>query len=405
MNIKKILQVIVFAIFVGLMAFALYWVFFRSEPADDANTNFVGGDIPGIGPGNITVIDNTNDFEPLPWEQYVQDQVSDVANGGLTAVTNLTDSRVNGVFAGQTGLQFYDEEQQQFFYIDANGDMHLLSNEKFYGVDNVTWAGNGNKAILEYPDGSNILYHFGSGKQVTLPHEMEDFSFNSAANQIVAKFIGQHEDDNWLVGANDDGSGLFLIEPLGDQSHTTHMDFSPDNQVAALHSKYIDSQRQEIYPIGLHGENFKSFVVNGAGFTSEWSPSGDSLLYSIYSESTNYTPNLWVTKGNTNELGDLKVSLNVATWPDKCTFAGESNMYCAVPQGLPRGAGFYPEIADEFNDNFYQIDLNTGIKTLIASPVGPNGSYTASNLFLSADGSILYFTDKITGELQSIRLE
>ena len=57
------------------------------------------------------------------------------------------------------------------------------------------------------------------------------------------------------------------------------------------------------------------------------------------------------------------------------------------------------------NNILKSIDLNTGIKTLVASPVGPNGSYTAHNLFLSSDGSILYFTDKITGELQSIRLE
>jgi len=71
---------------------------------------------------------------------------------------------------------------------------------------------------------------------------------------------------------------------------------------------------------------------------------------------------------------------------------------------LPRGAGFYPEIADQFPDNFYTIDLNSGIKTLLASPVGENGSYTAYNLFTSADGSILYFTDRNTGELQSIRL-
>ena len=182
MNIKKILQVVGFIIFVFLIAFALYWVFFRSETIDDGNINFVGGDIPGIGPGNLTVInDNTNEIDPLPWQQYVQNQVSEVANGGLTEVTKLTDSRVNGVFAGQVGLQFYDEEQQQFFYIDDNGDLVSLSNEKFYGVDDVTWAGNGNKAILEYPDGSNVLYNFGTGKQVTLPHELEDFSFNSAS--------------------------------------------------------------------------------------------------------------------------------------------------------------------------------------------------------------------------------
>ena len=152
-------------------------------------------------------------------------------------------------------------------------------------------------------------------------------------------------------------------------------------------------------------ENFKSFKVSGAGFTSEWSPKGTSLLYSVYSESTNYNPNLWVTKGNTSELGDIKVSLNISTWPDKCTFVGENSLYCAVPQGLPRGAGLYPEIANDYLDNFYQINLNSGIKTLLASPVGIEGGYSANNLFVSPDGSILYFTDINSGTLQSIRLE
>ena len=159
-----------------------------------------------------------------------------------------------------------------------------------------------------------------------------------------------------------------------------------------------------MYPIGLNGEKFKAFTVSGAGFDYDWSPEGNSMVYSVYSDATHYNPNLWVTNGRTSELGDIKVSLNVATWPDKCTFAGENGMYCAVPQGLPRGAGLYPEIADRYPDNFYYINLNSGSKNLIANPVGENGSYTAHNLFTSPDESLLYFMDG-DGNLQSIRLE
>jgi Tol biopolymer transport system component len=258
---------------------------------------------------------------------------------------------------------------------------------------------------LEYPDGMNVLYNFRTGQQVTLPPEMADFSFTSSGNEIVAAWLGNHPDDNWIVVANDDGSGLGLVEPLGDQLHNTQIGFSPDGQVAALYRKSVDLQRQEVYPIGLHGENLRSFIVQGSGFTSSWSPEGNSLLYSIHSEATDYLPNLWVTNGQTSNLGDIKVSLNLATWPEKCNFAGENSLYCAVPQGLPRGAGLYPELANDYTDNFYRIDLDTGVKTLIASPVGEVGGYTAYDLFVSADGSILYFTDYHTGGLQSIRLE
>lgn len=406
MNIKKILLVVGFFAFILLAGFALYWVFFRSAPLPEDSSNFNAGQIPSIGEGNLNIINqNTNDSQGLPWQDFVKDKVSPVANGGLTEVSKVTDSEVRGLTSSSSGLQFYDANKQQFFRIDANGNIVTLSDKKFFQVENVTWSSSGDKAILEYPDGSNILYNFRTAKQVTLPQELEEFSFNQEANQIVAKWIGSDADSNWLIGANDDGSGMYLINPLGENAHTVEMGFSPDNQVAALHRKYTGVDSQEIYPLGLNRENLKSFKVSGAGFTSQWSPQGNSLLYSVYSETTNYNPNLWVTKGNTSELGDIKVSLNISTWPDKCTFVGENRLYCAVPQGLPRGAGFYPEVAYDYPDNIYSIDLSTGYKSLLASPVGSQGGYSAHNLFVSPDGSVLYFTDINSNTLQSIRLK
>ncbi|MFA6466743.1 MAG: hypothetical protein WCV71_02705 [Patescibacteria group bacterium] len=406
MDKKKILMVVAFILLVLGLSFALYWVFFRSTPPVTPPDDFNAGNLPGIGDGNVTIVNqntNTNN-NGLPWQIYVPDKVSDVASGGLTKVDELVNNEVKGLTTSPNGLQYYDTNTQKFYRINENGQIEELSNKAFYKVDTVTWAGNGDKAILEYPDGSNILYNFSTGKQVTLPAEMEDFSFDASNSKIAAKWIGPSEDDNWLVVSNDDGSGMALIEPLGDQTHTTFVGFSPDNQVAVMHSKYVDAQRQEVYPLGLNGESFKSFIVNGAGFDYDWSPEGNSMIYSVYNGDTNYNPNLWVTNGQTSELGDIKVSLNIATWPDKCTFAGEDAMYCAVPQGLPRGAGLYPEIADRYPDNFYYINLNSGTKNLIASPIGASGSYTAHNLFRSPDGSLLYFTDG-SGNLQSIRLK
>ena len=405
MNFKRILALIIFVALVVFFTWALYWVFFRTEPATEPGAGFVGGDIPTTGDGVVIIDEEDGGDSGLPWQQLFKDKISDVANGGLTSVTKLTDSQVSGLDTTEQGIKFYDKDKQQFFKINAMGNPELLTDKKFYQVKNVIWSPRDDKAILEYPDGMNVLYNFRTGQQVTLPPEMEEFSFTGSGNEIVAAWIGNHPDDNWIVVSNDDGSGLGLIEPLGDQLHNTQIGFSPDGQVAALYRKSVDLQRQEVYPIGLHGENLRSFVVHGSGFTSEWSPEGNSLLYSVHSEATDYLPNLWVTNGQTGSLGDIKISLNLATWPDKCSFAGENSLYCAVPQGLPRGAGLYPEIANSYTDNFYHIDLNTGTKTLIASPVGEIGGYTAYNLFVSADGSILYFTDQNTGGLQSIRLE
>lgn len=411
MNVKKILIVAIFILSVLGLGFALYWVFFRSAPiTDTANTNGGPGSFPGIATGTPQVTNtNTNNIPTLPGQLFDPSKVSKVANGGLTEVTKVVTDPVLGLTNSSNGVSFYDTTKQQFFRINSNGQVELLSDKLFYGVSGVTWSNTGEKAIIEYPDGVNVLYNFKDKKQTTIPQEMQDFSFSQQGDAIAAKWFSDASqndpDNNWIVVAKDDGSGLALVEKLGDKSYSTQIAFSPDNQVAALHQKSIDNLRQMVYPIGLNGENLQAFEVAGSGFTSKWSPSGKSLTYSVYNAQTDYLPNLWVTSGKTGEMGELKVSLNINTWPEKCTYTDDSTMFCAVPQGLPRGAGIYPEIASQYPDNFYRVDLNSGVKTLLASPVGSEGAYSGYNLTVSADGTILYFTDRNSGTLQSIRLK
>ena len=393
------------------MSFALYWVFFRqatTTPTGDNITN--SGNLPNIPEGTPQVTNNNNSNIPtLPGQIFDTSKVSKVANGGLTEVSQVGTAPVVGLSKNNSGVNFYDQAKQQFFRINANGQVELLSDKLFYGVSGVTWSNSGDKAIIEYPDGMNVLYNFKDQKQTTIPQEMQEFSFNKQGDAIAAKWFSDasqnNPDNNWIVAAKDDGSGLALVEKLGDQSYSTQIAISPDNQVAALHEKSIDNLRQMVYPIGFNGESLQAFEVAGSGFTSQWSPNGNSLVYSVYNSQTDYLPNLWVTSGKTGEMGQIKVSLNLNTWPDKCTYADESTMFCAVPQGLPRGAGIYPEISYQYPDNFYRVDLGSGVKTLLASPVGSEGAYSGYNLTVSPDGTMLYFMDRNSSTLQSIRLK
>ncbi len=411
MNIKKILAVAIFILAVLGLGFALYWVFFRSAPSTDTgNTNTITGALPNIATGTPQITNtNTNNIPTLPGQLFDPSKVSKVANGGLTEVNKVTNDPVIGLTKNNNGVSFYDQTKQQFFKINSNGQVELLSDKLFYGVSGVTWSNTGEKAIIEYPDGANVLYNFKDKKQTTIPQEMQEFSFSKQGDAIAAKWFSDASqndpDNNWIVAAKDDGSSLALVEKLGDKSYSTQIAISPDNQVAALHQKSIDNLRQMVYPIGFNGENLQAFEVAGSGFMSQWSPNGNSLVYSVYNTQTDYLPNLWVTSGKTGEMGELKVSLNLNTWPDKCTYTDESTMFCAVPQGLPRGAGIYPEISYQYPDNFYRIDLSSGVKTLLASPVGSEGAYSGYNLTVSADGTMLYFTDRNSGILQSIRLK
>ena len=170
----------------------------------------------------------------------------------------------------------------------------------------------------------------------------------------------------------------------------------------AMHTKGIDFNRQEVYFIGLNNENFKSTIIEGRGFQPQWSPQGNQLVYSVYSSDNDMKPQLWVVDAQGDSIGNNRQRLNVETWAEKCTFASQSKIYCAVPENLPKGAGLFPELAKSTRDNLYEIDINTGLRKLVAVP---EGSYNMSNLLVASNGDNLFFTDANTEKIYKIELK
>ncbi|NTU99327.1 hypothetical protein HGA64_04995, partial [Candidatus Falkowbacteria bacterium] len=265
-----------------------------------------------------------------------------------------------------------------------------------------TWSPNKNKAVLEYPDGANIIYDFDKQKQITLPSHWKDFSFSPSGDQIVFKSMGQDVDNRWLATVNEDGSQIKGVESLGNKDATVYSEWSPNNQIVAMFTEGKDFNRQEVYFVGLNGENFKSTVVEGRGFEPKWSPQGSQLMYSVYSADTDMKPNLWVVDAQGDSIGNNRRNLNVNTWADKCNFSNGNTAYCAVPRSLDEGAGLFPELKDNTVDDLYQIDVTTGNKKRVAVP---QGDYTINNIMISQDQKYLYFTDKGTNQIHKINLK
>ena len=168
-----------------------------------------------------------------------------------------------------------------------------------------------------------------------------------------------------------------------------------------MYTKGLSFDRQEVFFVGLNKENFKSTIVEGRGFEPKWAPEGDRLLYSVYSSANDLKPTLWIVNAQGENIGTGRKSLGLDTWADKCTFSGEQDLYCAVPQNLEAGAGLFPELAAGSVDRLYKIDTVTGLKSLIAIP---EGSHNISNLIISENEDSLFFTDKNTGAIYKINL-
>jgi hypothetical protein len=322
---------------------------------------------------------------------------------GADKIRQLVNNTIKSPELGTNGqMQYYNQLDGKFYRLDADGNPQLLSDEIFYQVEKVTWSPKKDEAILEYPDGNNIYYDFKTEQQATLPKHWQEFSFSSVENKIAAKSIGLSPENRWLITSDPDGKNITLVEPMGENADKIIIDWSPNNQIVALSltGEPLGADRQELLFVGLNNENFLSTVVEGRGLKTKWSPDGKQLLYSVYNARNDYKPELWIVGAEGDTIGTNRRVLNVSTWADKCTFADERFVYCAVPTTLQRGAGFAPQLSDGAADTIYRIDTQTGLRT----PLSMAETHTVDSLFISSDGKTLYFTDKQQTGLFSLSL-
>ncbi|OGY45006.1 MAG: hypothetical protein A3A24_03120 [Candidatus Buchananbacteria bacterium RIFCSPLOWO2_01_FULL_46_12] len=415
-NWKKILLLLGFLAAIVGIGYLLYFLFFRpSLPpvGTNANTNAQPGVLPGTGlNANIPVAVNGGLLPPGAEVQIPTAPVavspttpiaSPIAAGGLTQTTALTNVGAYGATLSGDGksMLYYDRNSGLFYRIDSAGNLTPLTDRIFYQVEKITWAPNKEQAVLEYPDGANIVYNFATDKQVTVPSHWKDFDFAPNSTQLVLKSMGQTRENRWLAVSNADGSGAKKIELLGEKDATVYPSWSPNDQIIAMYTEDKDLDQQNLFFVGLNQENFKLAIIEGRGFEPQWSPEGDKLLYSTYSSDNGYRPSLSIMSAQGDSIGQNRRSLKLDTWAEKCNFFDNDTVYCAVPQSLEEGAGIYKDQMDSAPTDIYKIDLQTGFKSKVATP---DGNHNIQNLTVSSDGRYLYFVDKNDGRLFKINL-
>lgn len=403
MDKKRLLLIALFIVVTVGIAYALYYVFLKKPAAPPvaekpAITAPAPGALPTAGVGAPT--------PALPPTAVALPKAALTAQGGLTQTTALTSGQALFATVSSDGknANYYDPTSGKFFRVTPNGQAAQLSSQTFADAQKVTWSAQNDKAIIEYPDNSKILYNFTTQKQATLPKHWEEFSFSSQGDKIAAKSIGISPENRWLVIANPDGSEAKTVEALGNNADKVKVSWSPAGGVIAFAATgdALGFARKEIIPLGPNNENYKPLVVEGLSFEPKWTPDGAKLVYSTFNADSNYAPTLWFTEAQGDNMGVNRHKLNINTWADKCTFADNDTVYCAVPNNLEKGVGFVPELAKSSPDTLYKIDLKTNLKNVVAVP---EGNLSMANLTISADKSIIYFTDNLTGQLHQMKLK
>jgi hypothetical protein len=419
---KKILILGGFIVLCVVIFIGIYLLFFKpvlspDEGLVDQRLENIQGELPQVREGDLPAW--LDEFGQLPDAGDVtgedsreeEDEPDLLAKGSDTLVRSLTgNDRVMNVSLSDSGqgVSYYNYNDDRFYKTTADGDRILLSDEEFYNVQDVNWSNDGSAVIMEYPDGMKLYYDFATGKKSSLPKEVKEIDFTSNDKEIVFKYDTGDYDTNYLSMANADGTGARLIEHMGDNGNKVQVNVSPNSEVVAFYKTSTGIDSSEIFLVGQHGENFYSLETNGSKFESKWSPSGDKLLYSVAIDGDNYYPNLFLTDGDTQNIGLNKKNLNINTWTDKCVFRDDVILYCAVPKTLPEYAGVYRDDLESFfgDDEIYEINLQNKSSKKLASPVDEDGNtnFLVEKLILSSDYKKLFLWDKKTDAVYTMNL-
>ncbi len=408
---KRILLIIGFIIVVILLGALIWFFFFRATPQqviEEPTPSGPNAQLPVPGAYVPPERGPTAPSTTLPVSEQPQlPKTAEEAKGGPVQTTQIQpDANIAPARSSDgSNVVTFDSYTGTFFRVKPDGTSEKLSEQTFPGATDVTWSPTVDKAVIEFLDDTKVVYDFNQKKQIaTLPKHWENFSFSPDGDKISFKSIAPDPENSWLAIANSDGSGGTLIEPLGKKPTQFTPTWSPSSQIVGLFEEGKDGNRKTLYFIGLNNENFKSVTVEGRDIQTQWSPQGTQLLYSGYSSHSGFRPEVWIVDALGDTIGNNRRKLDIQTWADKCTFADNETLFCAVPKSLPEGAGLLPIIAerDSTGEVIYKIDLTTGEKRKIAEP---DADLLLTNLVVSKDQAQLYFTAKYSGKLYTIQLQ
>lgn len=409
-NLKRVILILALLISATVIGFIIYFIFFLKVPVNQIIPSlFPATTTPAVLPPSGQAVPGTSTpsipiGSTLPSAGVIP-QAPATSYTPTSPVTRLTTQNAGFPSLNESSavIRYHNTADGKFYKIGADGKPVMLTDQVFYDVSKVTWAKNQDKAVLEYPDGSKIVYNFDLKKQTTtIPKHWEDFSFSSDGGQIAAKSIGLSPENRWLITTNDDGTGTKTIEPMGNNASDVIVDWSPNRQVLAF-SQTGEAQsgyRREVLFIGQNHENFKSTIVEGFGFVPQWSTTGNKLLYSVYSQRSDFKPELWIVNSSGDQIGSNRQSLQLNTWADKCAFESDETLYCAVPREMPQGAGISPVVVANSYYDLFKVDLKTGLK----QGINLGGDYSVKDVTYDKQNNKLFFTDSLQNGVFEVKI-
>jgi len=402
LNFRKIL--VLGIVIAGILVIILgLFALLGGKSGDDKNidtTNTTG--LPTSGDNPVPTTSPSSETNSI--NQSLEKNIGQIQQSERIKV--LSDRPVMGISLNKEGdrVVYYDKENGQVFRISFDGKIwERISDVNLKGITNITWAPTRDKVLVEYNDSKTrqkYVYDYTSGKKYNLSFRMGQVVFSPDGQKILYHYWYPQQGSNVAV-AKYDGSNWFSLFP----SEMTGLQLAwPRIDTVTFIAPEGDFYGATVYFIKLESPyNLKEIMDEKYSIETNWSPSGNKLLYSYKDSKDATNKGLYIRDFS----ADTEINLNFTLPPGNCAWAkNELALYCAqetknllniIPQD-------YQKKLSLLGDSFWKIDLGAKEIQEIYIPEVGEQVYGVGEIIISDKEDFFFFENKLDGKLYSLEL-
>ena len=354
-------------------------------------------------PAPVTTIENEATATP-PTETP-----KEVPKLSLAPISALTDEAVLAptLVSGESALKYYSKLSGQVYQIDFNGNgKRMLSAKTLPGLVFVLWSPDKSKVITKITNGTTssfYSYDYSTLKSTPLPSNIDSITWQNSSNLIFYKYFDPKSKKSTLNLSAPDGTNWKKLIDLA----VGNIEISSIPGVGGLISYW--NKPDALFPTSLKtfplvGGAEKEIFKDAFGADYLWNNAGTNVLISSVDAKGGTKMQLSVVNSTGGELKNL----NTPTFVSKCAWLSDNKtILCALPGEIPTNAVLpndYDNGKFRTTDTFWRINTETGEKSRLIETSDIDQKYDATNLFLNADESLLFFQNRTDGKLYRITL-
>lgn len=307
--------------------------------------------------------------------------------------------------ADGTKIKYFAKDTGRGWEINLDGSGKVpLSSKDMPQMSGALWSPDKNKVIARFPETNGVfrfsLYDYGSGQEASLKKNLDEVSWQNDSNKIFYKYWDEGKKERTLNVASPDGTDWKKLADLSYRNITIAT--VPKTGLVSFWptADGMAATTFETVPVVAGERKMIHKDTYGADFL--WDNSGNNVLMSQVDQKGGNKMDLAVM----NYMGGEFRKLGIPTTVKKCAWSGNNkSFYYALPTSIPDNVLMPNDWQDKkftTADTFWKMDIMTGEKKRLVEPEKIKEKYDASELFLNADESMLFFINRIDGALYKI---